>query len=136
MFTAQLMMSNPNMWRYNLIWDKILTSGFLNAKRMPLRSHEDILVFYKSLPTYNPQMTIGEPLHSKGVSYKNKELTNNCYGDMKGTDDLRKGSTENTPKVLYAFRNHTQVALYIQRKSQKNYVNILLKHISMRAKLF
>lgn len=59
MFTAQLMMSNPNMWRYNLIWDKTLPTGFLNAKRMPLRSHEDILVFYKSLPTYNPQMSEG-----------------------------------------------------------------------------
>ena len=47
MFTAQLMMSNPDMWRYNLIWDKMLVSGFLNAKKMPMRSHEDILVFYK-----------------------------------------------------------------------------------------
>lgn len=56
MFTAQLMMSNPKMWRYNLVWDKVLKTGFLNANRMPLRQHEDICVFYKSLPTYNPQM--------------------------------------------------------------------------------
>ena len=94
MFTAKLMMSNPDMWRYNLVWDKELTSGFLNAKRMPLRSHEDILVFYKSLPTYNPQMTTGKPLHGKGTAYANKDLTNNCYGDMKATSDYRKGSTE------------------------------------------
>jgi DNA modification methylase len=120
MFTAQLMMSNPNMWRYNLIWDKILTSGFLNAKRMPLRSHEDILVFYKSLPTYNPQMTIGEPLHSKGISYKNKELTNNCYGDMKGTDDLRKGSTEKYPKSIVRFRKpHPSCAVHPTQKSEE-----------------
>ena len=120
MFTAQLMMSNPNMWRYNLIWDKILTSGFLNAKRMPLRTHEDILVFYKSLPTYNPQMTIGEPLHSKGISYKNKELTNNCYGDMKGADDLRKGSTEKYPKSIVRFQKpHPSCAVHPTQKSEE-----------------
>jgi site-specific DNA-methyltransferase (adenine-specific) len=120
MFTAQLMMSNPNMWRYNLIWDKILTSGFLNAKRMPLRSHEDILVFYKSLPTYNPQMTIGEPLHSKGISYKNKEFTNNCYGDMKGVDDLRKGSTEKYPKSIVRFQKpHPSCAVHPTQKSEE-----------------
>jgi len=73
MFTAKLMMSNTKLWRYNLIWDKVLSSGFLNAKRMPLRSHEDICIFYKKLPTYNPQMTIGKPLHGKGKSYMNKE---------------------------------------------------------------
>ena len=52
------------------MWDKQSISGFLNAKRMPLRQHEQIAVFYKKLPTYNPQFTQGKPLHSKGVSYK------------------------------------------------------------------
>ena len=60
MFTADLMESNRKMWRYNLIWQKTNAVGFLNAKRMPLRSHEDICVFYKKLPTYNPQMTDGK----------------------------------------------------------------------------
>lgn len=81
MFTAQLMMSNPKLWRYNLIWDKCRSTGFLNANRMPLRCHEDIAVFYKSLPKYNPQMTIGEPSHPQGNG-KHKE-TNNCYGKYK-----------------------------------------------------
>lgn len=67
MFTAQLMMSNPKMWRYNLIWDKINRStGFLNANRCPLRIHEDIVVFYKSQPTYNPQFTYGPVNHKRG----------------------------------------------------------------------
>ena len=66
MFTAQLMMSNPKLWRYNLIWDKCRVTGFLNANRMPMRCHEDICVFYKSLPTYNPQMEEGKPNHSQG----------------------------------------------------------------------
>lgn len=45
MFMADLMESNRKMWRYNLVWDKVLSSGFLNAKRMPLRSTEEIVVF-------------------------------------------------------------------------------------------
>jgi site-specific DNA-methyltransferase (adenine-specific) len=65
MFTAELMMSNPKMWRYNLVWDKVAKTGFLNANRMPLRQHEDICVFYKQLPTYNPQMRKGKPYKDK-----------------------------------------------------------------------
>ena len=120
MFTAQLMMSNPDMWRYNLVWDKVLTSGFLNAKRMPLRSHEDILVFYKSLPTYNPQMTEGKPLHGKGTSYKIKELTNNCYGNLGATEDVRKGSTEKYPTSVVRFQKpHPSCAVHPTQKSSE-----------------
>ena len=61
MFSADLMHSNREMWRYNLIWEKDRPTGFLNAARMPLRSHEDIMVFYDRLPTYNPQMTPCKP---------------------------------------------------------------------------
>lgn len=50
MFTADCMRSNPGMWRYNLIWQKTQPTGFLNAKRMPLRTHEDIMVFYQAPP--------------------------------------------------------------------------------------
>ena len=83
MFTAQLMMSQPKLWRYNLIWDKCRASGFLNAKRMPLRYHEDICVFYRSLPTYNPQLEDlngREPSHSQGRG--NHKETNRCYGNI------------------------------------------------------
>lgn len=118
MFTAQLMMSNPKLWRYNLVWDKVLTSGFLNAKRMPLRSHEDICVFYKQLPTYNPQMHEGKPLHGKGVAYKDKKLTNNCYGSLGATVDNRKGSTEKYPVSIIRFqKSHPSVAVHPTQKS-------------------
>ena len=53
MFMANLMLSNPKMWRYNLIWNKVLTSGFLNANRQPLRQHEEICVFYKKQVGFN-----------------------------------------------------------------------------------
>lgn len=45
-FTAECMLSNKKMHRYNLIWREVLPSGFLNANKMPLREHEDIMVFY------------------------------------------------------------------------------------------
>ena len=79
MFTADLMHSNPKMWRYNLIWKKgDRCSGFLNANRMPLRNHEDIVVFYDKLPTYNPQMRTGFPNHTRG--HGGGKLKNGCYG--------------------------------------------------------
>lgn len=84
MFTAQLMVSNPSLWRYNLVWDKGRATGFLNANRMPLRYHEDIIVFYKNLPTYNPQMEDlngREPNHPQGHGNHNEK--NQCYGNVK-----------------------------------------------------
>lgn len=74
LFFIDLVNSNRKIYRYDLVWDKVLTSGFLNAKRMPLRQHEQIAIFYKKQPTYNPQFTIGKPLHSKGISYKTAVL--------------------------------------------------------------
>lgn len=59
-FTTDLINSNRKMFRYEIIWKKTLPTGFLNAKRMPMRVHENICIFYKHLPTYNPQMTTVE----------------------------------------------------------------------------
>ena len=58
-FTFQLWESNKKLFRYKMIWKKSTLVGFLNANKMPLRNHEDILVFYKSLPIYNPQKKFG-----------------------------------------------------------------------------
>ena len=79
MFTAELMMSNRKMWRYNLVWKKgDRASGFLNANRMPLRNHEDICVFYDKQPVYHPQMRTGFPNHTRG--HRSGKLKNGCYG--------------------------------------------------------
>jgi site-specific DNA-methyltransferase (adenine-specific) len=59
-FTSKLIMSNLKMFKYSLVWSKSQVSGFLNAKKQPLREHEDICVFYKKQCTYNPQMTKGK----------------------------------------------------------------------------
>lgn len=77
-FTSALVMSNAEMFRYDLKWCKTQATGFYNANRMPLRAHEDILVFYKKLPTYNPQKTEGEPYRmtrgSASDIYQGKDL--------------------------------------------------------------
>lgn len=55
-FTTDLIASNRKLFRYEIIWKKSMKSGWLNAKKMPLRAHENIVVFYKKLPKYSPQM--------------------------------------------------------------------------------
>jgi DNA modification methylase len=67
-FTFKLGLSNEEMFRYTLTWEKTKAGGFLNAKRMPLQAHEDVLVFYKKLPTYNPQFEAGKPYVKKAVT--------------------------------------------------------------------
>lgn len=99
MFTAKLMMSQPKLWRYNLVWDKVATSGFLNANKMPLRCHEDICVFYKKLPVYHPQMTKCEPHERKHGRCKSS--TNNCYGNFKIIPSLI--SDEKYPRSIVRF---------------------------------
>ena len=78
-FTSALVMSNVGMFRYDLKWIKTQATGFYNANRMPLRAHEDIIVFYQSLPSYNPQKTAGEPYVQKRGSasevYQGKDLS-------------------------------------------------------------
>lgn len=79
MFTAKLILSNPKEYKYNYTWIKSKATNFLNAKRQPLRKHEDILVFYRKQPTYNPQMTSGSA-YSKGIR---KDQITGSYGDFK-----------------------------------------------------
>lgn len=94
MFTAQLMMSQPKLWKYNLIWEKGRATGFLNANRMPMRSHEDIAVFYRKQPTYNPQFRDGDS-HPQGNGPHKQ--TNQCYGSHKklssSDSSLKTGAT-------------------------------------------
>jgi site-specific DNA-methyltransferase (adenine-specific) len=59
-FATEVINANRKYFRYDLVWAKSNPVGYLNAKRMPLRQHELVLVFYRKLPTYNPQMVPGE----------------------------------------------------------------------------
>lgn len=83
-FTSKLILSNTQMYRYDLIWYKALGTGHLNANKMPMRNHEHILVFYKKLPTYNPIMRVGI-MRTKG-SKKGNTTTN--YGKFDGKETI------------------------------------------------
>lgn len=116
-FTALMMLSKPTLHRYNLIWKKVLPSGFLNANRQPLREHEDLMVFYKNQPTYNPQKTLGAKCHTKGkaVGAQNDSILNNHnYGDYKVVE------TESNMKfptsVLEFSKPHPSVAIHPTEK--------------------
>lgn len=105
MFTAELMMSNRKMWRYNLIWEKTQPTGFLNAKKMPLRNHEDICIFYKKMPTYNPQKTAGHIRKVSKAEHKKGCKNSTDYGEHGlSTYD----STERYPKSIWTFAKDIQ----------------------------
>jgi len=78
LFTAKLILSNEAWFKYKIVWEKSKPTNFLNARRQPLRKHEDICVFYAEPPTYNPQMRAGAA-YDKGVR---KDQLSGSYGDF------------------------------------------------------
>ena len=98
-FTSVLISTNYTNFKYCLVWEKSKSTGYLNAKKQPMRSHEDIVVFYKKQPTYNPQMTIGKP-YDKGTAVRDAEQ----YG--KQTKAVHVKNTEGTryPRSVLYFK--------------------------------
>jgi len=97
-FDKVLGASNLKLLRYEWIWEKDRASGHLNAKRMPMKAHENILIFYKRLPKYNPQMTYGhKPANTSGRRLK--ETTN--YG--KFDNIITGGQTSRYPRSVQKF---------------------------------
>ncbi|MCL2846990.1 MAG: site-specific DNA-methyltransferase [Firmicutes bacterium] len=68
-FTAYLVSTNFADFKYTMVWEKSKATGYLNAKKQPMRAHEDIVVFYKKQCKYNPQMTAGDP-YDKGTAVR------------------------------------------------------------------
>ena len=85
-FTSALVMSNPKLFRYEWIWDKVQPTGALTVKKMPMKQHENVLVFYNQQPTYNRQMTDRkkEDLRVNAVRNKNNQKTNFGYEHVGG----------------------------------------------------
>jgi len=77
-FTTDLINSNRKYFRYDMIWYKALGTGFLNSKKMPMRNHEHISVFYKKPGTYNPQMGFGK----RKSGMRKNDRNGGCYNDF------------------------------------------------------
>lgn len=98
-FRTKLISSNFKLFKYDLIWEKNKSTGFLNAKKQPLRSHESILVFYKKPPTYNPQMTVG---HKPMNACVRKSRDAETYGAVKELVN-KGGRTDRYPRSVLKF---------------------------------
>lgn len=104
-FTGILMLSNIKLFKYKIVWDKKSTTGFLNAKRRPLRRHEDILIFAKGVTTYNPIMdTRGNP-RNKGNYVRKKGDGDMCYGAFKSKSSF---NNEYYPTSIVEISNANQ----------------------------
>lgn len=82
-FDKVLAVSNLKEFRYEWIWEKTEATGHLNAKRMPMKAHENILVFYDRLPTYNPQMTHGHKRKVSTAWHRRNCKRGEMYGEYK-----------------------------------------------------
>ena len=119
-FDKVLGVSNLKDLRYEIIWQKTAPTGFLNAKKMPMKAHENILVFYKKLPTYNPQMTQGHPrkvsskesrtksIERQKLKVDNQDSNYNLYGESSTGYD----STERYPLSVQVFAKDQQKENY------------------------
>lgn len=96
--------SNLKMLKYEWIWEKTTATGHLNAKKMPMKAHENILVFYKKLPVYNPQKTTGHtPVHT----YTKHQDDGSNYGKT-AVGISGGGSTERYPRSVQVFKSDKQ----------------------------
>ena len=106
-FTSALVMSNPDMFRCSLVWNKKKNSNPLQAKISPLKIHEDIIIFGIKGVKYNPQKEIrGEP-RKKVLKYKNKE--NSIIGNYEST--IETFNNEYYPTSILEFSNANKIGL-------------------------
>lgn len=103
-FDKILACSNLQMYRYEWIIEKTKATGHLNANKAPMKAHENLLIFYKKLPTYNPQKTEG---HTAVHNYTKNTTDGTCYGKTK-IGISGGGSTERYPRDVISFKWDTQ----------------------------
>lgn len=111
--------SNLKLLKYEWIWEKTQATGHLNAKKMPMKAHENILVFYKKLPTYNPQKTTGHKPMNSGV--RRSSLKNENYNEINKVDLPFGGDTDRYPRTVLEFKSD----------KQKNYLHPTQKPLAL-----
>ena len=98
-FDKVLGVSNLELLRYEWIWEKTAATGHLNVHRAPMKAHENILVFYKSLPTYNPQKTVGHKRVVSSAASRNGCRPSDNYGKQSGTQ-ISYDATDRYPRSV------------------------------------
>ena len=104
-FTSVLVNSNLTNYRTEWIWEKPAATGFFNAKIQPLRAHENIVIFYRKKPTYNPQITHG---HQRKTARKHNVIQSECYGKEVSVQDY--DSTSRYPRDIIRFSSDKQLS--------------------------
>lgn len=104
-FSSYLRMSNINEFKYDWVWDKVKSTGFLNAKKQPMRGHEIISVFYRKQCTYNPQMTHGHTRKVSSAEHKRNCIKTEVYGEHGLTCY---DSTDRYPRSIQVFSTDVQ----------------------------
>ena len=102
-FSSALRLSNLKNYKYDWIWEKPKATGFLNAKKQPMRCHEIISVFYRKQCLYNPQKTFG---HNNSKSFTPKAFRTDVYNKL--TKDNYYESTERYPRSIQVFITDNQ----------------------------
>ena len=111
-FSFKIGLSNERMYRYSMVWEKTKAGGFLNARRMPMQAHEDILVFYSKRPTYNPQFHAGNPYIKKAVS--NGDMGN--YGRFERQGLINNNEGRRFPRSVMKISNDNHASLHPTQK--------------------
>lgn len=106
-FTSALVMSNPEQFRYDLVFEKTTPTGHLNAKKMPMRAHESILMFYDKQPPYYPQKTFGHERKS-ALRINRAEKQSEVYGAQTAVTSY--DSTERYPRSVIVFSTDKQTS--------------------------
>lgn len=137
-FDKVLGVSNLENLRYEIIWQKTAPTGFLNAKKMPMKAHENILVFYKKLPTYNPQMTQGHPRKVSSKKSRTNSANRHTKKSLKGESNYGVfaneiegyDSTERYPLSVQVFAKDQQKENYHPTQKPVALLEWLLKTYS------
>ena len=129
-FTAKLILSNEKWFKYKWVWEKSKATNFLNAKKQPLRKHEDICVFYNKQPKYNPQMTEGEP-YDKGI--RKNQLTGS-YGEFNPVHVKSEGKRYPTD-VVYFKTAESEGKVYHSTQKPVELLEYLIKTYTIEGEL-
>ena len=114
-FTAKLILSNERFFKYKIIWEKSKPTNFLNAKKQPLRKHEDVCVFYRRQPDYHPEMRPGIP-YSKGTR---KAQFTGSYGNFKPSLVESKNGLRYPTDIVYFKTPESETEATVWHPTQK-----------------